>query len=786
MFKNYLKIALRNIRKQAGYSFINIIGLAIGVAACLLLFLWIQDELSYDRYHEKADQIYRAISQYESEGRVRRFVTTPAPLGPALVSEFPEIEKAVRFGRNGFVVVYQNMRFVEQVYFTDPEIFETFTLPLIKGNPQTALKEPYSIVISEEMSRKYFGEEDPLGKTMSLGEWHDFRITGVFEDMPLNSHFRFHFLVPFSDYASSHFDQWGISNYWTYLLVSDDFSPDEFKKKLPPFVEKYRGKEVRYVYKTTYPLQALTRIHLHSNLREEIGTNRNIGTLAIFSAVALFILLIACLNYINLSTARYANRAKEVGLRKVIGATRLQLIKQFLGETFLFSFIALPLSVMLAELFLPLFNSLSGKRLAIHYFNTIYLIPGLICLFLFVGFASGIFPAFFISALRPVSALKGTLKASSKGLSMRKFLIVSQFSISIIFIISTFIIFSQLNYMRTTQLGLEKEHVVTIPIYDKDALGKLGTIKNQFLQNSQILSVSVSDFFPGKANNYQNYWYEGMSESENPMIRWLVVDHDFIKTFGIELSEGRDFSRNYPGDLDHAYILNETAVREIGWESAVGKELRIMNKGPVVGVVKDFHFRPLHQKIEPVALYIYPRLFQYISVRISPHEISRSIDHLKGIWQKLVPGQTFQYTFLDEDFDNLYRAEMRLGRIFTAATVLAVFIACLGLFGLAAFEAVQRTKEIGIRKVLGASVSGIMILLSKDFTKWVLIANLIAWPVAYYATSRWLNDFAYRTRIGFGLFVVASVLVLLTALLTVSYQALRAAVTNPADTLRYE
>jgi putative ABC transport system permease protein len=787
MFKNYLNIALRNIRKHKGYSFINIAGLAIGVAACLLLFLWVQDELSYDRYHQNGDQIYRVVSQYESEGRVRRSARTSAPLGPALVREFPDVEKSVRFGRNGFVVSYQNKRFVENVYFADPEVFDVFTLPLIKGNPKTALKEPYSIVISEKMSQKYFGEDDPLGKIISLGERRiDFRISGVFREIPQNSHFRFHFLALFSDYASSHFDQWGISNYWTYILVSDNFSPDEFEEKMPQFVQRYRGQESWSVYRTSYPLQPLSRIHLHSHLRGEIGTNSSMGTLYIFSAIAVFILLIACLNYINLSTARYANRTKEVGLRKVIGATRSQLIKQFLGETFLLSFIALPLSVMLAELFLPLFNSLSGKNLSIHYFDNMHFLLGLGAIILCVGFASGIFPAFFISALKPVTALRGRIRASSRGSALRKSLIVSQFSISILFIISTLIVFSQLNHMRNMKLGLDKDHVVTIPIYDKDVLGKRNAIKNEFLRNSSVMSVSVSDFSPGKSNMYQNYWYEGMRDGENPMIRWLVVDHDFIQTFGIELVDGRDFSKSFPSDAGHSYILNQAAVKDIGWESPVGKELKIINKGPVIGVVKDFNFKPLHQKIEPVALYIYPKLYQYISVRISPDSISSALTFLKKKWQELVPGQAFQYSFLDQDFDNLYRAEMRLGKIFTVVTCLAVFIACLGLFGLAAFEAMQRTKEIGIRKVLGASVAGIVLLLSKNFSKWVLLANIVAWPVAYYAMNRWLQNFAYRINIGPWVLILSAVLAFVVALLTVSYQAVKAAFTDPVDTLRYE
>jgi len=475
-----------------------------------------------------------------------------------------------------------------------------------------------------------------------------------------------------------------------------------------------------------------------------------------------------------------------VGVRKVVGASRSQLIKQFLGESVLFSFIALLFAVMLTELFLPLFNSLARKELTINFFDNLFLTPVLVSIILFVGLASGILPAFFISALPPVKAIRGLHKASSEVYLLRKILVVSQFAISIIFIIGTIIISNQLNYMRNKKLGLDKEHVVGVPIYDKDVLKKLETIKTEFLQNPNISSVSASDYFPGKVNMYQNYWYEGMSSDMNPMIRWIVVDHDFLETFKIELVAGRNFSRDFQSDVERAYVLNESALKEIGWDSALGKEFEIVDKGTIIGVVKDFHFKPLHQKIEPVALCIYPRLFQYIHIRISPEGISRSLDFLKNKWQELIPNQSFEYYFIDETFDSLYKSEMRLSKIFSVVTALAIFIACLGLFGLAAFMAEQRTKEVGIRKILGATVSNIVFMLSTEFTKWVLFANIIAWPVAYYAMHRWLQNFAYQTGIKAWVFPLAAIMVFGIALLATSFQAVKAALANPTKTLRYE
>jgi len=787
MFRKNFKIAFRNTMKYRGHSFINIIGLSVGMAACMLLFLWVQDELSYDRYHKNAERIYRVIYQWEKNGQVNRFAVTPAPLGPALVDEFPEIQKAVRFGTNKFIVRYKKKIFQENIFWTDPEIFDVFTFRLYKGDPQVALKEPYSILISEEISNKYFGEENPIGKIINLSKKGDYRITGVFKNIPSNSHFRFDFLGPFSDYEGKDFDQWGISNYYTYILVSSDFKPGKFREKLHQFIEKYKGKSASF-YKTTFMLQPLTRIHLHSDLRGEIQPNGDIGNIYIFTIIAFFILVIACLNYINLSTARNINRAKEVGIRKALGATLPQLLNQFLMESFLLAFIIIPFAVILTELFLPIFNSLSNKHLVIHYFNNFFFLGGLAVIILFVGFVPGILPAFFISILHPVNALKGEFKTGSKVPLLKKSLVISQFSLSIIFIISAVFISNQLNYMRNRNLGIDNKNIVNIPIYSKEALKKYEMLKDEFLKHPSVKAVCASSFFLGKNNNNINYWREGASPDQQRMINCINVDHDFIKTFSINCVKGRNFSKQFPSDLDNSYIVNESAIKEWGWQSPIGKQLSIGNRkrGTVIGVVEDFHFKSLHQEIEPMVLYINPDWFSYFSVKIAPQNISETLNFLKTKWQEIFPEQSFQYSFMDNEIQDLYSFEAKLAKIFIIVTLLSIFISCLGLFGLAAFTIEQRIKEISIRKVLGSSVLGIWLLLSKEFSKWVLMANIIAWPIAWFAINQWLQNFAYRIGFGIWIFLLAGLIALVVSMLTISVKSVRAAMANPVKGLRFE
>jgi putative ABC transport system permease protein len=788
MFKNYLKIAIRSFLKYKGHSIINIIGLSIGIASCLLLLLWIQDELSYDRYHKKAERIYRVAFQSEYQGKIKRSASSPKPLGPALIREFPWIEKAVRFSVVKALACVGKKRFDESIFLTDPEVFEVFDFPLVKGNPETALKEPNSILISEDMRKKYFGCEDPVGEIISFDEWRDFKITGVFKNIPRNSHFRFHFLASLINYRPDHNEKWGISNYKTYILVRKDAPIDTFDERIQQFVEKYQGKKMWSIFRYKYFLQPLTQIHLYSNLRNEIEPNKDIKTVYIFSALAFFVLFIACLNYINLATAKFVNRTREVGLRKVLGASSSQLIKQFLGESILFAIITLPVALLLAKSFLPLFNHLSGKTLAINLFNNISLSAGLLSIALIVGVVAGMLPALFLSAFKPVSALKGVLNLGSFISILKRSLVVFQFSISIMLIIITMIVHDQMSHMRTKDLGLNQENVVNVHINrNQEALKKYKTIKSEFSKYHNVISVCASDFFPGYPNWNMNYWHEGVRPNEYLPIHCIPVDYDFFETLQIKFVEGRSFSRRFSTDKD-AFILNEATVKDFGWESAVGKDFRLANlkTGKIIGVVKNYNFDSLHTQVKPLALWFAPQYYGYFSVRITPVNIPLTLNFLKKKWEELVPGQPFKYSFLDEDFNNLYRQEKKMADIFLIVVIIAILIACLGMWGLAVYAVEKRTKEIGIRKVLGGSVWDIALLLSKDFTRWVLAANVIAWPTAWYAMNNWLQNFAYPVVILPTTFILAGLLALITALLTISYKVVRFARVNPVESLKYE
>jgi len=786
MFASYLRLALRLMFRQRVSSGIKLTGLALGIACCLVLFLYIQHELSFDRFHEKADFIYRVHQVSENEGVVDSYAGSPAPLGPMLLQEFPEVQKTVRIGDNGFKVVSEGRYFYETIFYADSEIFEVFTLPFVKGDPKSAFREPHSLVISQEISRKYFGDEDPIGKALHIEDWQDFKVTGVFKDLPSNSHLHLQFLGSFPDFVKRNLENWGVSNYYTYILVSDLFSPQDFRAKMPAFVDKYKGKEIRLLYKFDYRLMALTDIHLHSQLRGELEPGTDMSTLYVFTVIALFILLIACFNYINLATAGYTIRAQEVGLRKVIGAERSQLIKQFLGESVLFTLSAFPLTFILVELILPLFNRMSGRALVLSLGSNGELLLFMGGIFVLVALLSGAYPALFISAFQPVKVLKGRFKSELSISLFRRTLVVAQFVISIIFIICTLVIASQLHYLRHKNLGFDREHVVILPLHEPEMLKRYETVKNEFLRNPEVLAITTSSYSPETGTWRQNYWKEGVGENSYPMINWIAVDHDFLKTFEIELLEGRAFSRNFPRDVKGAYLLNQAAAQELGWDNPLGKEFKLAEKGRIVGVVKDFHFRSLHQSIDPLVLYIYPEGFSYLYVRIRGENLVASLQSLKKTWDKVAVRQPFEFTFLDEEFDRLYWEEMRLGKIFTYVAALAIFNACLGPFGLASFAVERRTKEIGTRKVLGSSFTGLVWLLSQEFTKAVLIANIIAWPVAYVVMNGWLQNFAYRTPIHLGIFILAAGLALIIALLTLSFRLFHAARAHPIDCLRYE
>ena len=660
-------------------SLIKLSGLALGIACCLVLFLYVQHELSFDRFHEKADHIYRVHQVSEREGVVDRYAGSPAPLGPMLQQEFPEIQKTVRIGDSGYKVISEGRYFYETLFYADAEIFDVFTLRLSKGDPESAFKDPHSLLISEETGRKYFGDANPVGKILHIEDWQDFKITGVFQDLPPNSHLHFQFLGSFKDFVKRNLESWGVSNYYTYLLVSDQFSPEKFQAKMPAFVDKYKGQESRLLHKFDYRIMPMTRIHLHSQLRGELEPGTDISSLYVFSAVALFILLIACFNYINLATASYTIRAQEVGLRKVIGADRSQLMKQFLGEAFLFTSLALPLTILLVEFILPLFNRMSGKALALNLTTKGSLLPFIIAIFFVVALISGAYPAFFISAFQPVKVLKGRIKSELSISIFRRILVVAQFVISIVFIICTLVISNQLHYMRHKKLGFNHEQMVILPIHEPEMLLKYETVKNEFLRSPDVLAITASSYSPEKGTWRQNYWKEGDPENSYPMINWIAVDHDFLKTFEIELVEGRDFSHTFPRDVKGAYLLNQAAARELELDAPLGTEFKLAEKGAIVGVVRNFHFRSLHQNIDPLVLYIYPEGFSHFYVRIRGENVAASLANLKDIWNKVAVRQPFEYSFMDEEYDRMYKAEMRLGTIFTYVTALAIFIACLGI-----------------------------------------------------------------------------------------------------------
>jgi len=791
MFKNYLKLAFRNIVRHKGYSFINIAGLAVGMACCILILLWVQDELGYDRFHKNLDNLYRVIREEHDTAEKGKSALTPPPLANALKQEFPGITHATRFGAWGrWLVKYGEKKFYEPGYeCADPDFFAMFSFPFVRGNPKEALTDMYSVVITEEIAGKYFGNEDPLGKTLNINKQFDVKVTGVVKNIPGNSSLKFDLISPFKMQLKEIFaekidNNWGFNSFNTYVMLNNEGSMGEPAPKAAGIFKKHNKEDNEKAI-----FQPLKEIHLYSNVKHDIKGVGDIKYVTIFSLLALFVLVIACINFMNLTTARSAKRAKEVGLRKVVGARRSQLIKQFFGESIILTFLALLFALILVELFLPAFNNLSGKNLSLESSSNMVIYLGFIGIAILTGVLSGSYPALLLSSFRPVRVLKGVPHERKKGRLplLRRVLVVTQFALSIGLVIGTAVIYKQLHFIRNKDLGYNKEHIVYIRM-SENVIPKYYSIKKEFLRNSDVFNVTASLALPTNIGNSPGSpEWEGKKPGNKMQIKADFVDYDYIETFKIKMAQGRSFSRKFPTDAKTAYIVNEEAVRRMGLESPVGKGFSFWNrKGNIIGVMKDFHFRPLHKEIQPIVFKIFPDWFRHIYIRIKPGNVHAALDSLKKTWYKLNPDYPFEYHFLDDAFDNLYRAEERMGTLTNYFTFLGIFIACMGLFGLVSFMAEQRTKEIGVRKVLGASVPGIILLLSKEFTRLVLVANIISWPIAYYTMNRWLQNFAYRTGIGLWLFVFSAGLALVIALLTVSYQSIKAAVANPVEALRYE
>ncbi len=806
MFKNYLKIAIRYILKYKVYSFINVTGLTIGIACCLLILLYVQAEFSYDRFHKNADRIYRVAIHESTSTSDTDYPVTPGALAAALVNDYPEVLHATRLSfRSSLPISYGDKLFDEpRIHRADANFFDVFQLPFIQGDPKTALRNPSSVVISKSMAQKYFGEEEPIGKILDFKDGitysTPYTVTGVIEDIPDNAHFHVDFLISWLRVGDQPrtYRNWGAYSFYTYILLAKNQQPKALEAKFPEMVRRYLAPQIEAGMNTSfdehlaagngyrYFLQPLIDIHLHSNMGWEIEPNGNIKYVYVFAIMALFILVIACINYMNLATSRSADRSKEIGIRKVLGSERGQLIVQLLAESVLLAVVALFGAILLVELLLPAFNTFANKQLSIDYFGNLFVLPVLLGFTLVIGLLAGMYPAFFLSTFRPIVVLRGRFQKGMSNVALRNGLVVFQFVISIALIVGTIVIHQQMSYMQSKNLGFNKEHVVVIE--EAWALGRQReAFKQELLANFNVVSVSVAENLPGHSYDDRFLYPENAAPGEQYNFSLLVADHDYVETLALEMAQGRTFSRVLATD-SNAVLVNEAAVKILGLNDPIGKGVGISSDDifPIIGVIKDFHFKSLHDEINPLVYFLGRGTMSFTAVRIRSDDISSTLDYLKARWFEFVPDVPFKYSFLDEDFAALYRTEQKTQQLFSVFSVLAIMIASIGLFGLAAFTAERRTKEIGVRKVLGASISNLLFLLNREFFRLVVIANVIAWPIAYYSMTKWLQDFAYRIDIGWWVFALAGGLALLIALLTVSTQAIRAALANPVKSLRYE
>jgi putative ABC transport system permease protein len=799
MFRNYLKIALRSIRKKKGYAFINIAGWAVGMAVCTLIMLWVQDELSFDRFHRNADRIYRLTIESHF-GAPQSAPVAPTPAGPALARDFPEILKAARLERpRRSTIIYGDKEYIEEgIGATDNSFFEIFSFPFLAGEPKTALALPYTAVITESTARKIFKSESPLGRFVKLEDGKDYAITGVLKDAPGNSHIAFNLLRSFETLVSENraaTENWFSISTFAYLLLDDKADPRALEAKFPPLIDKNMGQALRAAGGTmTLRLQPLTRIHLHSDFAVDVAPQGDISTVLLFSGIGLLVLLIASINFINLSTARSATRAKEVGLRKTLGAIRGRLVGQFLGESVLYSFLAMILGFALHFPGLLLFGRIIGRTMHKNVFQVPWMPPAILGLSLFVGLAAGLYPAFILSSFQPVRVLKGQLRAGG-GVWFRRVLVVTQFAISVLLIISTLVISRQINYAKNKKLGFDKEHVLVVPRMSAAIRTSFASVRSELESIPGVLKVGASSMVPGRGIARSVFFPEGFSRDQPQPMDLLFIEPGFIPALDIQLAAGRNFSEERESDKTEAVLINETAARRFGWADPIGKRF-VLNSGPgqpgeaiyltVIGMIRDYHTISLRQKIEPQLIRYNPGAVNTISIRLAPGDLSRTLDLLKRTWKKLDPQGSLDYAFLDDLFDNQYRADERMKAVTLDFGALAILIGCLGLFGMSSFTVERRTKEIGIRKILGSSAAGIVRLLSKETVFLIVFANAMAWPAAYYLMNLWLRQFAYRTSMPIWVFAAAAILSVLIAFLTVSYQSVRAALGKPADALRYE
>jgi len=787
MIGNYLKASVRNFIRNKSTSVINLCGLTIGFTVVILIFVFVRHELSYDRFHVHRDAIYRIVQGNADEKD--SYAGSPAPMGPLLRQHFPEIAEYTRLYQREQIVRAGNQRFREEkFFFADSSFFRMFTFPLVRGNPGDALKAPNAIIITEDIARKYFGEASPIGKMISLDSGFDFTVTGVAANAPENSHFHFDFLIPFERIedvlGNNHLSSWGAWNYYTYFLLSPGTDPDKLEEKIIRWIRQDHSDRTGYFERLN--LQPITEIHFKPN-RRNLEPAFDKKYIHILVAVAVVILVIACINFANLSTARSVMRAKEVGLRKTVGASRNDLFRQFMMETVFLAVIACGMAVLLVMLLMPLFNLLLGRHLSIHFADaSIFLfLPGLIFL---TSLLAGIYPAVFLSSFRPASALKGK-SGSQRNSVFQNSLVVFQFTVSIILIISTLVIYRQIHYIHANRVTTGKEQIVNINMQSKDMMMKSAALKAELVRNEHILGASVNTYMPSRFNeNWGGIRWPGMEDDGRDHSLWIInADADFLKIFNIDLIEGEvsDYSQ-LPAD-QLSFVLNESALREMGWESAAGREMTYWDNrtAHIAGVVRDFHFRSLHHEIAPCAI-VLRNLGTQVSLRIKSGDVPATLAGIRNVWKSFSPDVDFDYYFLDEDYDKLYRSELRISKILNVFAAVAIFIACIGLYGLTAFAVQRRMKELGVRKVLGATSAGLAGMFSVKYVKRVIVANLIGWPVAWVIMEKWLENFAYRIGMTVWIFLLSGCIALVIALLTVSGVVIRAAVVSPVESLRYE
>ncbi|NGP77685.1 FtsX-like permease family protein [Balneolaceae bacterium YR4-1] len=816
MIKNYLKIAFRNLRNQKGYAFINISGLAVGLACCILIMIYVTHELSYDKHHEYSDRIYRVVSKIDFSGNYLELATAPAPMGPTLKQDFPEVEAVTRFRPIGSRIVKRGDMNIKEdgLVLADPSVFRVFTIPMQYGDPETALEKPNTVVITDKIAQKYFGKLDAVGERIIILDEFEFEVTGVIEEMPSTSHFHFNFMLSMSTTEEAENNSWFSNNFRTYVLLKPGVDAERFEENFETIKKQYVEPQLKSFMgisldefeaagnSAEYALQPLTSIHLYSDLTGEFEPNGSITYVYIFSGLAVFVLLLACINFMNLATARSSVRAREVGIRKTLGSARSQLTVQFLSETVLLSILAMFVALFLVELSLPYFSNLSGTDIRSGYLNEPTIMAGLFAVVLITGLFAGSYPAVMLSSLKPSRVLKGVFSEQWRHIFMRKGLVVFQFSISIVIIVGLLVINKQLNFIQSKELGFSKDQIIIVE--DAYTLGSsyaVDALKEEMLKDPIFKSATISSFFPvqGYSKNDLVHWPKGEEPTQNntvSMQTW-TVDEDYIPTLGMELVAGRNFDEER-GTEEQTVILNESAVKRFKFEDPVGESIvsygfdhngnidnSQVREYRIIGVVKDFHYESLRRNIEPLGLF-YGKSSGNVAFAIGASNSREAIEKLEAWWNEKAPDRPFNYSFMDQQFEQMYRSEQRVQNLMTAFSLIALFIACLGLFGLSAHSVNRRTKEIGIRKVMGATVPNVLALISGEFLKLVVISFLISIPISYFAATRWLNDFTYRTNIGVDIFLLTGLGAILIALLTVSGQSVKAALMNPADSLRSE